>query len=278
MNCFNIREVEALLKGRFFPDLFNTHDHRRVLNKTIVRLRFKTNNLDVVEGDTLLFYQYPLLTAQLARLQVFTTSLYERGLFGIPLTHIPTKAGLGAATLGILEAHFPGREGRFLPIIGDTHAFLKVLFTPNTIKKKTRGEIKGSISINEFFLFWPTYLKSEWERLWITYHYMYDLNKAGSRWLTWFLNFRFNLLDKFLYGYMENNRATGLHLMRHWPVYEPIAIQTEGGFIEFYVTAIHRVLAMTLFLYAEVIMNNLATYGYNFLEEVRGFIERSYYY
>jgi hypothetical protein len=57
MNCFNIRELEALLKGRFFPDLINTHDHRFLLVTSTLGLRFKTNNLDTVNPSTLLFYQ-----------------------------------------------------------------------------------------------------------------------------------------------------------------------------------------------------------------------------
>ena len=28
MNCFNIREVQALLKSRFYSDLINSHDHQ----------------------------------------------------------------------------------------------------------------------------------------------------------------------------------------------------------------------------------------------------------
>jgi hypothetical protein len=58
MNCFNIREVEALLKGRFFPDLVNTHDHRKLLNDSVLGLRFQTNNLDTITGNVLLFQQF----------------------------------------------------------------------------------------------------------------------------------------------------------------------------------------------------------------------------
>jgi hypothetical protein len=60
MNCFNIREVEALLKGRFFPDLVNTHDHRLLVTSSTLGLRFKTNNLDTINQATLLFHQYGL--------------------------------------------------------------------------------------------------------------------------------------------------------------------------------------------------------------------------
>ena len=43
MNCFNIRELQSMLKRRFFPDLVNTNDHRTMLHNTMVGLRYKTN-------------------------------------------------------------------------------------------------------------------------------------------------------------------------------------------------------------------------------------------
>jgi len=60
MNCFNIREVEALLKSRFFPDLINSHDHRLLLNNTILNLRFKVNGLSSLDNSYLLFNHFPI--------------------------------------------------------------------------------------------------------------------------------------------------------------------------------------------------------------------------
>lgn len=60
MNCFNIREVEALLKGRFFPDLTTGKDSRVFLNSTTLGLRFKVNNLDSINSGTLIFNNYGL--------------------------------------------------------------------------------------------------------------------------------------------------------------------------------------------------------------------------
>jgi hypothetical protein len=44
MNCFNIRELQGVLKRKFFTDLINTNDHRDFLNQSIIGLRFKSNN------------------------------------------------------------------------------------------------------------------------------------------------------------------------------------------------------------------------------------------
>jgi len=74
MNCFNIREVQALLKGRFFNDLVNSHDHHEFLNKTVIGLRFKTNNLDSIQPSTLLFYQFGVYSNLNTRSQSYTSS------------------------------------------------------------------------------------------------------------------------------------------------------------------------------------------------------------
>jgi len=58
MNCFNIREVQALLKGRFFSDLMNSNDTHKFLNNLVISVRYKTNNSDAISFNTLLFYQY----------------------------------------------------------------------------------------------------------------------------------------------------------------------------------------------------------------------------
>jgi hypothetical protein len=44
MNCFNIRELQGVLKRKFFTDLINTSDHRDFLNQSMIGLRFKSNN------------------------------------------------------------------------------------------------------------------------------------------------------------------------------------------------------------------------------------------
>jgi hypothetical protein len=51
MNCFNIREAQAILKKRFFVDLINSNDHHTLLSKTMLGLRFKTQDLSVVHPN-----------------------------------------------------------------------------------------------------------------------------------------------------------------------------------------------------------------------------------
>jgi hypothetical protein len=52
MNCFNIRELQSMLKRRFFVDLVNSSDHREFLNRSMVGLRYKGNSGNLVAPDT----------------------------------------------------------------------------------------------------------------------------------------------------------------------------------------------------------------------------------
>ena len=78
MNCFNIREVQALLKSRFYSDLINSHDHHEFLNKTTLGLRFKTNNIDVINPNMLLFYRHGITTTPVSRNQTYFTSSIDQ--------------------------------------------------------------------------------------------------------------------------------------------------------------------------------------------------------
>ena len=41
INCFNLKEVESLLKQKFFYDLNTTFDYKNILNKTMINLNYK---------------------------------------------------------------------------------------------------------------------------------------------------------------------------------------------------------------------------------------------
>jgi len=56
MNCFNIRELQGILKRRFFTDLINSSDYREVLDSSMIGLRYKTNNEFNLNHDSFSFY------------------------------------------------------------------------------------------------------------------------------------------------------------------------------------------------------------------------------
>lgn len=73
MNCYNIREIQALLKGRFFNDFVNVHVHRLFLNDTSIGLRFRVNSIEAVKPSIFLFYRFGIYDDG-----------YERGLTYVP--------------------------------------------------------------------------------------------------------------------------------------------------------------------------------------------------
>jgi hypothetical protein len=74
MNCFNIRELQGILKRKFFTDLVNTSDHRQVLESSMIGLRFKTNNELSLDSDTLSFHNYGTTNSNKQRSSILLNS------------------------------------------------------------------------------------------------------------------------------------------------------------------------------------------------------------
>jgi hypothetical protein len=74
MNCFNIRELQSILKNKFFTDLVNSHDHRDLLNQSMIGLRFKQNNAANLDLDMTSFYKYGLHETNLNKYYSFKNS------------------------------------------------------------------------------------------------------------------------------------------------------------------------------------------------------------
>ena len=58
MNAFNIRELQGILKRRFFNDLVNTTDHRQFMSQTLIGMRFKNNANLSINPDTSIIYNF----------------------------------------------------------------------------------------------------------------------------------------------------------------------------------------------------------------------------
>ena len=63
MNCFNIRELQGILKRKFFVDLVNSHDHKSLLEESMVGMRYKANNTLNLDLDYTSFYNFGLHTS-----------------------------------------------------------------------------------------------------------------------------------------------------------------------------------------------------------------------
>jgi hypothetical protein len=60
MNCFNIRELQGILKRRFFTDLVNSTDHHQLLNSSMIGVRYKLYQTETTNPDIFLFYSLQL--------------------------------------------------------------------------------------------------------------------------------------------------------------------------------------------------------------------------
>ena len=74
MNCFNIRELQGILKRKFFTDLVNSNDHRNLLDKSVIGLRFKNNNQLNINHDMSLFYNFGTTNSSKAKTGLFSSN------------------------------------------------------------------------------------------------------------------------------------------------------------------------------------------------------------
>jgi hypothetical protein len=71
MNCFNIRELQGILKRKFFTDLVNSSDSHKATDSTLISMRHKNNMSNILTYDQSLLYNFDLTT----------TSKYKNFLF-----------------------------------------------------------------------------------------------------------------------------------------------------------------------------------------------------
>ena len=70
MNCFNMRELQALLKEKYFADIINNYDHRTSIFNSL-NIRYKLNDLSTLDNETLLFINNSLRVTDFAKLQQY---------------------------------------------------------------------------------------------------------------------------------------------------------------------------------------------------------------
>jgi len=104
MNCFNIREAQALLKKRFFVDLINSNDHHVLLSKTMLGLRFKTQDLSVINANGRLASTFGL--SRLLANRPFAASTTVENIQALPLDAFFSQKLLAASTSSKLFSIF----------------------------------------------------------------------------------------------------------------------------------------------------------------------------
>lgn len=81
MNCFNIRELQSILKDRFFVDLVSSHDHRDFFSGTMLGIRYKSNTENNSDLEINNFYNFGLLNSNLNKIENFTNYPNYRSSF-----------------------------------------------------------------------------------------------------------------------------------------------------------------------------------------------------
>ena len=57
MNCYNIREIQTVLKSKYTPNVANSTNVRFSLNDTTIGLRYQLGGLDFINSSVLTYYQ-----------------------------------------------------------------------------------------------------------------------------------------------------------------------------------------------------------------------------
>lgn len=58
MNCFNIREVQTLLRSKYHPSFLDIVEHHQFLENTVIGLRFKLFGLDSIQSNMSLYFEH----------------------------------------------------------------------------------------------------------------------------------------------------------------------------------------------------------------------------
>jgi len=72
MNCFNIREVQTLLRSKYHPSFIDILEHHQLLEHTVIGLRFKLFGLDPIDSNMSLAFEHSI-----SKVDTNRTSLYD---------------------------------------------------------------------------------------------------------------------------------------------------------------------------------------------------------
>lgn len=58
MNCFNIRELQSMLKRKYFTDLVESMDYRELFGDSVIILRYRTHNTNAFDTNSNIFHHW----------------------------------------------------------------------------------------------------------------------------------------------------------------------------------------------------------------------------
>jgi hypothetical protein len=75
MNCFNIREIQTLLRSKYQPDSLTVNEQRQFLSEMVIGMRFKLGGLESIDPSMSLSFHYGLLNLPVDRDQLYYLEL-----------------------------------------------------------------------------------------------------------------------------------------------------------------------------------------------------------
>lgn len=77
MNCFNIREVQTLLRSKYHPSFLDILEHHQLLENTVIGLRFKLFGLDSINPNMSLMFDHSISKTNTDRNTLYTFIVIE---------------------------------------------------------------------------------------------------------------------------------------------------------------------------------------------------------
>lgn len=165
MNCFNMRELQALLKEKYYPDLVTSFDYRSSI-LTAIDLRHKTNDLSSIDPKSLIFLNNNLTTSTFLKTQSFWSTQVSvvpafATFFGNvnPSYILFSRVALPANPLTIISfanLNYLVRD-TFLIILNNVFLFIKLVFDMSALELKFEpilviNNIVGTLTLRLSFL------------------------------------------------------------------------------------------------------------------------------
>ena len=262
MNCFNIREIQAILKGRFFHDLINTDDHRELLDQTSIGIRFKTNSLDSINPNMLLLFRHGVNSTPQSKFQSYTNIILDDS----------TQREFFAPNSVMLFLLNQFNSAFYNPFYLAIFYFINALQVGTAL---TQDNVYGKATFFGFFQVNGNFLKNEADRYFNNLLHLFNLNEPVWLFANYYSNWYYMSLENLMWGFMDNNM--GHHKMRKFlrPSYEhpEIVVQPDVSLEYTVFTIVHTLFSRSLFVVLRGIQANHHLMTERLTSEVESFMQ-----
>ena len=262
MNCFNIREIQALLKGRFFTDLVNTHDHHEFLNKTTIGIRFKTNNLDSINPNMLLFYRYGIHSNTQNRSQSFFSNLTKHSSYEF----FSTKSKM----LFLINYFNLNLDNTLINSIFNNYVLIISMFNLNTWNYY--DNVSGNSTVQSIVYFFLNSIKTTLKKQLNNFINLVNFNEPSWLFINYYSNFLPTQTDNLMFGLMDNN--IGFNKIRQIirPKQEHPDIITNGSLPEFVFTFLYSIASRSILIPVRNFKTNLDVFINRWVTKIQNLI------